>query len=151
TMSYLHPSKSSEYKQQKATEHSSSERVHRPLPSNQKLDILTLQRSAGNQAVTQLLRPGKYSSLSSTQGGLPIQYAVSAAPMNGVPPIVYDVLTSPGQPLDVGTRAFMEPRFGHDFNRIPIHSTQAAVPQAKLKVNQPGDIYEQEADQVAEH
>src|SRR5712691_7594491 len=32
-----------------------------------------------------------------------------------VPPIGHEVLGSPGQPLDAGTRAFMEPRFGHDF------------------------------------
>src|SRR5436309_1321404 len=41
-------------------------------------------------------------------------------------------------------------RFGHEFSRIPIHSTQTAVLQTKLTVNQPGDVYEQEADQVAE-
>ena len=33
-----------------------------------------------------------------------------------VPPIVHEVLRSPGAPLDAGTRAFMEPRFGHDFS-----------------------------------
>lgn len=43
-----------------------------------------------------------------------------------------------------------ESRFGHDFRQIPLHSAQAAVPQTQLKVSQPGDIYEQEADQVAE-
>src|SRR6185436_3067316 len=32
------------------------------------------------------------------------------------PPIVHDVLRSPGQPLDAATRAFMEPRFGQDFS-----------------------------------
>ena len=40
--------------------------------------------------------------------------------------------------------------FGHDFSRIPVYSSQLPVLQTKLKVNQPGDIYEQEADQVAE-
>src|SRR2546423_5813796 len=35
----------------------------------------------------------------------------------GVPPIVHEVLRSPGQPLDAATRAFMEPRFRHDFSR----------------------------------
>jgi hypothetical protein len=34
------------------------------------------------------------------------------------PPIVHEVLRSPGQPLDPATRAFMEPRFGHDFSHI---------------------------------
>ncbi len=40
--------------------------------------------------------------------------------------------------------------FGHDFSQIPIYPTQRAVSQTKLKVNQPGDVFEQEADQVAE-
>jgi hypothetical protein len=39
--------------------------------------------------------------------------------------------------------------FGHDFSQIPIHTTRTAVPQTKLKVNQPGDVYEQEGDHVA--
>ncbi len=33
---------------------------------------------------------------------------------------------------------------------MPLRSTQTVVPQTKLRVNQPGDMYEQEADQVAE-
>ena len=32
------------------------------------------------------------------------------------PPIVHEVLRSPGQPLDPATCAFMEPRFGHGFS-----------------------------------
>jgi hypothetical protein len=35
---------------------------------------------------------------------------------NEVPPIVHQVLGSPGQPLDAATRAFMEPGFSHDFS-----------------------------------
>jgi len=31
-----------------------------------------------------------------------------------VPPVVHEVLRSPGQPLDPSTRAFFEPRFGRD-------------------------------------
>ena len=49
-----------------------------------------------------------------------------------------------------GTRAFIEPRFGHDFSQIPLHSGSRAGIQAKLAVNTPGDIYEQEADLVAD-
>ena len=40
------------------------------------------------------------------------------------PPIVHEVLRSPGQPLDPATRAFMEPRFGHDFSRVRVHSDE---------------------------
>ncbi len=39
-----------------------------------------------------------------------------------VPDIVHDVLRSPGQPLDLATRSFMEPRFGHDFSQVRVHT-----------------------------
>jgi hypothetical protein len=47
------------------------------------------------------------------------------------PPIVHEVLRSPGQPLDTTTRAFMEPRFGHDFSRVRVHSESAAEQSAR--------------------
>ena len=47
------------------------------------------------------------------------------------PPIVHEVLRSPGQPLDPVTRAFMEPRFGHDFSRVRVHSGAAAKQSAR--------------------
>ncbi len=40
------------------------------------------------------------------------------------------------------------PRFGHDFSRVSVHGT--GLIQTKLKINEPGDIYEQEADMVAD-
>ncbi len=43
------------------------------------------------------------------------------------PPIVRDVLNSPGQPLDQATRAFFEPRFGHDFSQVRVHTDARAV------------------------
>lgn len=57
--------------------------------------------------------------------------AVNAAPVNGVPPIVHDVLNSSGQPLDAGTRAFMEPRFGHDFSQVRVHTDARAAESAQ--------------------
>jgi Domain of unknown function (DUF4157) len=47
------------------------------------------------------------------------------------PPIVHDVLRSPGQPLDSGTRAFMEPRFGYDFSRVRVHADSRAAKSAE--------------------
>ena len=47
------------------------------------------------------------------------------------PPIVHEVLNSPGQPLDAGTRDFMEPRFGHDFSSVRIHTDAKAAESAK--------------------
>jgi hypothetical protein len=44
-----------------------------------------------------------------------------------VPPIVYEVLNSSGQPLAESVRAFMEPRFGHDFSRVRVHADPLAA------------------------
>ena len=57
--------------------------------------------------------------------------AVNSVPANGVPPIVHDVLNSSGQPLDAGTRAFMEPRFGHDFSLVRVHTDARAAESAR--------------------
>jgi hypothetical protein len=56
--------------------------------------------------------------------------ADQAAP-SSVPPIVHEVLRSPGQPLDPATRAFMEPRFGHDFSRVRVHTDSRAAESAR--------------------
>lgn len=45
---------------------------------------------------------------------------------NAVPPIVHEVLKLPGQPLDAQSRAFMAPRFGHDFSQVRIHTDARA-------------------------
>ncbi|MDP8993221.1 MAG: DUF4157 domain-containing protein [Actinomycetota bacterium] len=42
-----------------------------------------------------------------------------------------EVLQSPGQPLDRQTRAFMEPRFGHDFSRVRVHTDRKAAESAR--------------------
>jgi outer membrane protein OmpA-like peptidoglycan-associated protein len=47
------------------------------------------------------------------------------------PPIVHDVLRSPGQPLDPATRGFMETRFGRDFGDVRVHSDRAAAESAR--------------------
>lgn len=49
----------------------------------------------------------------------------------GVPPIVDEVLQSPGQPLDRATRAYMEPRFGYDFSHIQLHTDARAAESAQ--------------------
>ncbi|HYN14814.1 MAG TPA: DUF4157 domain-containing protein, partial [Terriglobales bacterium] len=47
------------------------------------------------------------------------------------PPIVHEVLRSPGQPLEPSTRAFMEPRFRHDFGQVRVHSDGEAAESAR--------------------
>jgi Domain of unknown function (DUF4157) len=48
-----------------------------------------------------------------------------------VPSIVHDVLRSPGQPLDVAIRSFMEPRLGHDFSGVRVHTNSQAAESAR--------------------
>ncbi len=46
------------------------------------------------------------------------------------PPIVHEVLGSLGQPLDLPTRSFMEPRFQYDFSQVRVHADQRAAESA---------------------
>lgn len=63
------------------------------------------------------------------------------------PPIVHEVLRSPGQPLDSATRAFMEPRFGYDFRRLPVYPNSRA--DGLLTVLASNDLGELQADDMA--
>jgi Domain of unknown function (DUF4157) len=61
--------------------------------------------------------------------------ADTAVANSSVPPVVHTVLNSGGgQPLDPATRAFMEPRFGHDFSQVRVH-TDARAAQSVRAVN----------------
>jgi hypothetical protein len=60
-----------------------------------------------------------------------LQRAAAGPSPETVPPIVHQVLRSPGQPLDAVTRAFMEPRFGHDFSRVRVHTDARAAESAR--------------------
>jgi hypothetical protein len=55
----------------------------------------------------------------------------ATADRDGAPPIVQQVLTSEGQPLDAETRAFVEPRFGHDFSQVRVHTDGRAAESAE--------------------
>lgn len=71
----------------------------------------------------------------------PVQVKQTAPPMlqraaighgpASAPPIVHDVLRSPGQPLDPPTSALMETRFGHDFSGVRIHTDAQAAESAR--------------------
>ena len=50
----------------------------------------------------------------------------AAAGRGAIPPVVNQVVSSPGHAIDAGTRAFMEPRFGYDFSQVRIHSDSLA-------------------------
>lgn len=53
--------------------------------------------------------------------------SAAAAGSTDVPAGVHDALGSPGAALDPSTRAFFEPRFGHDFSRVRVHVDDAAA------------------------
>ena len=48
-----------------------------------------------------------------------------------IPSSVSETLRSPGQPLDTGTRSFMEPRLGYDFSKVRIHADSKAAESAQ--------------------
>lgn len=52
-------------------------------------------------------------------------------PGSEIPASVYRVLGSPGRPLGAGILSFMEPRFGHDFGDVQLHTGPAAAASAR--------------------
>jgi hypothetical protein len=58
------------------------------------------------------------------------RYSTDHTEISEVPPIVHEVLRSPGRPLDAETRAFFEPRFGHDFSQVRIRTDRRAAESA---------------------
>jgi hypothetical protein len=53
-----------------------------------------------------------------------------------VPPVVHEVLRSHGAPLDAGTRAFIEPHFGHDFSQVRVQ-TEPETRGSRQGANEP--------------
>jgi len=48
-----------------------------------------------------------------------------------LPSVVHDVIRSSGQPLDADSRAFMEPRLGHSFADVRVHTNAQAAASAR--------------------
>lgn len=56
----------------------------------------------------------------------------AASPSNGfAPPIVHEVLGSPGRRLEPKVRAFMEPRLRADFSQVQVHTDAKAAESAR--------------------
>jgi GH24 family phage-related lysozyme (muramidase) len=106
------------------------------------------------QRTTKLARKEQFKTSSPSQHQVSLNHLTIHPALDLRQPIdnqaMLNMLHPQSEPIDLSIQAFEEARFGHDFSRIPIHATQIPAPQAKLQVNQPGDIYEQEADRVAE-
>lgn len=54
-----------------------------------------------------------------------------AAVASAVPPIVHEVLATPGRPLEPAARRWMEPRFGRDLSAIRVHADSSAAESAR--------------------
>lgn len=68
------------------------------------------------------------------QGSKRLQAKHAGAGQTGAaaaPSLVQEVVGSAGKPLDPATRATMEPRFGHDFSGVRIHTGHRAAESAK--------------------
>ncbi len=61
-----------------------------------------------------------------------LQRATNSTILENVPTAVHAALRSPGRPLDMEMRALMEPRFGHDFSKVRVHTDDKASNSAKL-------------------
>ena len=64
----------------------------------------------------------------------PEHAAENASQPSTTPPLVQKILHSPGQPMDQSARSYFEPRFGHDFGQVRVHSGRQAD-QAAHSIN----------------
>jgi hypothetical protein len=80
-----------------------------------------------------------------------LQRATAGPAPSTVPPIVHEVLRSPGQPLDPATRSIMEPCFRYDHRMVPTFAHGAQPLSKNLAIGAPHDHFEQEADVMAQH
>jgi len=98
-------SKTEQQKQQGKSEPQSREVSEQKKMSGAYAEILTLQQSAGNQAVNALMQ-------------------------GAIPSMVQSVINSSGQPIERKVRAQMESRFGHDFSDVRVHADTRAMASA---------------------
>jgi hypothetical protein len=99
-----------------------------PLPLQGKLAVGSvadpLEKEAGAAADRVMRSPSEASAAG--VGASPPMAGGAAAPQ-----IVHDILQAPGAALDAGVRAFMEPRFGHDFRQVRVHADARAAKSAE--------------------
>ena len=66
----------------------------------------------------------------SQQPVLPSLVSLASSTFASAPPIVHQVLSSPGQPLHSAARALFESRFGYDLSHIRVHTDAQAAASA---------------------
>jgi hypothetical protein len=90
-------------------------------------------------------RPGRVFSGQSREVGiiLPLQRAIGDQ-------AVQRLLRASAEDLNAVSATTTSTRFAHDFSQIPLRAKTDAEIQPKLAISAPGNIYEQEADRVAD-
>lgn len=66
-----------------------------------------------------------------TAGSMLLRLAAGTAAARAAPPVVHEVLRSPGAPLDAHTQAGMERGLGHDFGGVRVHHDARAGQSAQ--------------------
>jgi hypothetical protein len=61
-------------------------------------------------------------------------------------PVIHEVLRSPGQGLETGIRAMMEPKFGHDFSQVRVHRDGWRRSGRPVEDDQPSDPLQSSAN-----
>lgn len=114
-----------------------SETVHRAEASEEEDDKVKLSRSA-DPVVARDASPEdddkeklSRSPLESATAPLVSRSGEGGGGGSDVSGVVSRGLAGGGQPLDARTRAFMEPRFGHDFSGVRVHTDAAASQSAE--------------------
>jgi hypothetical protein len=109
-------------------------------PLGAAVPIALLQRKCACEEAPEQQEEGATGGLQRKASGL--------APATRIPPIVHDVLRSPGRPLDPAARTFFEPRLGETLARSGAVSHATAAREGSI--SQPGDAHEMEADRLAD-
>lgn len=82
------------------------------------------ENRTGRYRIDELIPEGAVQRKCDCGGECPKCKAEHAA--HGIPSIVHENLHAGGQSLDAATRAYFEPRFGHDFSRVKVHNDTRA-------------------------
>ena len=119
----------------RANEQFASEGSLSPLPLQRKLAIGSSNDPLEAEAETVAARvvgvaPAAGPSVNSAPPALRRHPTGAVRPVEA-PPIVHQALCTAGRPLDAHTRAFMEPRIGHDLSAVRIHTGPRAEESAQ--------------------
>lgn len=101
-------------------------------PGPEVRSLLHPPRTISDEAVPQAEAPEAEAELAGPTSPRP-EHDFSRIPIHppAAPPLVHEVLRSPGEPLDSATRAFMERRFEHDFSAVSLHTGPRAAESAR--------------------